>query len=107
MEMSDILLHNVDACHIGNLDEYLSSTCAMPSGIIEYNNHGYDKWLADYWAMANSLPFEKKKYFSKHFAESMTGLPYSNQPVDLWIEVTMNLELKLKQGWHQLLQNDT
>ena len=37
----------------------------------------------------------------------MTGLPYSCQPLDLWIEVTMNLDSKLKQGWLQLLQNDT
>ena len=106
--MSDILLQNVDACHVGNLDKYLLSTCAMPSGILAYNNHGYGKWLADYWAMANSFPYEKKKYFSeKHFAESMTGLPYSNQPMDLWIEVTINLDSKLKQGWLQLLKNDT
>ena len=57
--------------------------------------------------MISSLPYEKKKYFSEHFAQSMTGLPYSNQPMDLWIEVTMNLDSKLKQGWLQLLQNDT
>ena len=36
----------------------------------------------------------------------MTGLPYSCQPMDLWIETTMNLNSKLKQGWIQLLQND-
>ena len=34
MEMSNILLQNVDACHVGNLGEYLSFTCAM---------------LPDYW----------------------------------------------------------
>ena len=60
MEISDILLQNVDACHVGNLDEYLFSTRAMIS----------------------SLPYEKKKYF-KYFAQSMTGLPYSNQPINL------------------------
>ena len=26
--------------------------------------------------------------------------------MDLWIEVTMSLDSKLKQGWLQLLQND-
>ena len=61
MEISDILLQNVDACYVGNLDEYLFSTRAMIS----------------------SLPYEKKKYFSEHFAQSMTGLPYSNQPINL------------------------
>ena len=37
----------------------------------------------------------------------MTGLGYSNQPMDLWIKVTMNLDSNLKKGWLQLLQNDT
>ena len=36
----------------------------------------------------------------------MTGLPFSCQPLDLWIETTMNLNSKLKQGWLQLLQNE-
>ena len=49
------------------------------------------------------LPYEKKMYF----AQSLTGLQYCNQPMDLWIEITMNLDSKLKQGWLQLLQNDT
>ena len=57
--------------------------------------------------MISSFPYEKKKYFSEHFAQSVTGLPYSNQPTDLWIEVTINLDSKLKQGWLQLLQNNT
>ena len=35
-----------------------------------------------------------------------TGLPYSCQPLDLWIETTMNLNSKLKQGWLQLLLNE-
>ena len=30
MEISDILLQNVDACHVGYLDEYLSSTLSAP-----------------------------------------------------------------------------
>ncbi|KAF3859863.1 hypothetical protein F7725_000118 [Dissostichus mawsoni] len=38
--------------------------------------------------------------------DSLTGLPYSCQPMDLWIETTMNLNSKLKQGWLQLLQNE-
>ena len=72
MEISDILLQNVDACHVGNLDEYLFSTRAMIS----------------------SLPYEKKKYF-KYFAQSMTGLPYSNQPINLWIEERINLKARI------------
>ena len=36
----------------------------------------------------------------------MTRLPYSCQPPDLWIETTMNLNSKLKQGWLQILNNE-
>ena len=107
MEISDILLQNVAACHVGNLVEYLSSTHAILPGMLAYNNHDYGKWPPDYWSMISSFPYETKKYFSEHFAQSVTSLPYSNQPMDLWIEVTMNLDSKLNQGWLQLLQNDT
>ena len=37
----------------------------------------------------------------------MTDLPYSNQPMGLCIEVTINVDPKLKQGWIKLLQNNT
>ena len=52
----------------------------------------------DYLAMISFLLYKKKKYFSEHFAQSMTGLPYSNQPMDLRVEITMNLDSKVKQG---------
>ena len=78
----------------------------MFPGLLAYNNHDYGSWLPDFWAMINNLPHDRKMYFSKHFAQSMTGLPYTCQPMDLWIETTMNLNSKLKQGWLQLLQND-
>ena len=106
MEMSDVLLQNVHACHVGNFEEYVSSTYDMLPCLLAYNNHDYGRWLPDYWAMISSLPTEQKEYLTKHFAQSMTGLPYSCQPMDLWIEVTMNLNSKLKQGWLQLLQNE-
>ena len=95
MEMSDILLQNVHACHVGDL-----------TGLLAYNNHDYGRWLPDYWAMISSLPEDQMVYFKDHFSQSMTGLPYSCQPMDLWIETTMNLNSKLKQGWLQLLQNE-
>ena len=91
-----ILLQNVYACHVRNLDDYLLSTYAMLPGILVYNNHDYGKWLPYYWAMVSSLPYEKKNYFSENFAQSMSGLQQSNQPTNLWIEVTMNLDSKLK-----------
>ena len=106
IEMSDILLQNIHACHVRNFEEYLSSTRDMLAGMLAYNNHDYGKWLSDYWGMMTSLAEDKWQYLSQHFSQSLTGLPYSCQPMDLWIEVTMNLDSKLKQGWLQLLQND-
>ena len=47
MEMFNILLQSVTACHVDNLDEYMFSTHAMPPGMLAYNNHDYGKWLQD------------------------------------------------------------
>ena len=60
MEMSDILLQDVNACHVGNLDEYLLSACAMLPGMLVYNNHDYGKWLPDYWLMISSFHMRRK-----------------------------------------------
>ena len=57
-------------------------------------------------AMLATLPGEQMIYISNRFAPSMTGLPCSCQPLDLWIETTINLNSKLKQGWMQLLHNE-
>jgi hypothetical protein len=106
MEMSDPLVQNIDACHARNGTEYLSSTYDMLPWLMAYDNHEYGRWLPEYWAMLSSLPDEKMAFFNDHFAQSMTGLPYLCQPMDLWIEMTMNLNSKLKQGWLQLLLNE-
>jgi len=106
LEMTDPLVQNIDACHAKNGPEYLSSTYHMLPGLMAYDNHDYGRWLPDYWAMLSSLSAEQMDFFNNHFAQSMTGLPYSCQPLDLWIETTMNLNSKLKQGWLQLLQNE-
>lgn len=106
LEMSDPLVQNIDACHAQNFTEYLSSTYNMLPGLMAYDNHDYGRWLPDYWAMISSLSDDEMNFFSHHFSQSMTGLPYSCQPLDLWIETTMNLNSKLKQGWLQLLQNE-
>ena len=98
MEMSDPLVRNIDACHARNGTEYLSSTYDMLPWLMAYDNHEYGRWLPDYWAMLSSLPDEQMAFFNDHFAQSMTGLPHSCQPMDLWIETTMNLNSKLKQG---------
>ena len=107
MEMSNILLQNVEIYYVGNLDEYLSSTRAMLLGMLTSNSYDYGKCAPNYWAMVSSLPYEKKNYFSEHIAQSVTTFPYLNQPIDLLIEVFMNLDSKMKQKWLQLLQSDT
>jgi len=106
LEMSDTLVQSIDACHARNGSEYLSSTYDMLRGLMVYDNHEYGRWLPDYWAMLSSLSDDKASFFNDHFAQSMSGLPYSCQPLDLWIETTMNLNSKLKQGWLQPLGND-
>lgn len=106
MEMSDPLVQSIDACHARNGSDYISSTYDMLPGLMAYDNHDYGRWLPDYWAMLSSLPDEQMTFINDHFAQSMTGLPYSCQPMDLWIETTMNLNSKLKQGWLLLLQNE-
>ena len=98
MEMSDVLLQNVHACHTCNIQEYLSSSNDMVPGIKAYNNHHYSRLLPDFLAMISSLPQQQFEFFKHHFAQSMTGLPFSSMPMDLWIETTMNLNSKLKQG---------
>ncbi|KAK5851403.1 hypothetical protein PBY51_002200 [Eleginops maclovinus] len=106
LEMTDPLVRCLDACHARNSTEYLLSTYNMLPGLMAYDNHDYGRWLPDYWAMLSSLSDDKMAFFNIHFTQSMTGLPYSCQPLNLWIETTMNLNSKLKQGWIQLLQNE-
>ena len=91
LEMTNPLVQNIDACHTQNALEYLSSTYDMLPGLMAYDNHDSGRYLPDYWAMISSLTDDQMTYFDDHFAQSMTGLPYSCQPMDLWIETTMNL----------------
>ena len=48
MEMSNILLQNVEIYYVGNLDEYLSSTRAMLLGMLTFNGYDYGKYAPDY-----------------------------------------------------------
>ena len=106
LEMSDVLMQNIYACHSRNAKEYLSSTHGMLKYLMAYDNHEYGRWLPDYWASIYSLPPDQYKFFEENFSQSMTSLPYSLQAMDLWIESTMNLGSKLKQGWLNLLDNE-
>ena len=106
LEMTDVLAQNVHACHIGDFSEYLSSTYEMLKYLRTYNNNNYGRWLPDFWALLSSLPLEQHEFLKDSFTQSLTGLPYSNQGMDLWIECTMNLGSKLKQGWLNLLGNE-
>ena len=71
-----------------------------------YNQTEYLRYLSDFWAMIENLDEDQATFFESHFVQSMTGLPYSSMPLDMWIEVTMNLCSKLKAGWLRLLQNE-
>lgn len=78
----------------------------MLPGLLSYNNKEYARYLSDFWAMLSTLPETQKAWFNQNFAQSMSGLPYSCMPLDMWIETTMNLNSKLKQGWLHLSQNE-
>lgn len=106
LEMTDPLIQNYHSCHVRNASEYLSSTYDMMKYIMAYNNHNYGRWLPDYWASISSLPGDQYTFFANNFSRSLTGLPFSLQGMDLWIECTMNLGSKLMQGWLNLLDNE-
>ena len=106
IEMADPLVQCIDACHSRNWCEYLTSTYHMLRGLMIYDNHDYGRWLPDYWEKLSTMLDEQMEFFKYHFSQSLTGLPYSCMPMDLWIETTMNLNSKLKSGWLQLLHND-
>ena len=103
--MTDLLIQNIHTCDVRNLSEYLSSTYEMLKYLISYNNNNYGRLLPNYWASISSLPDQRYKFFAENFTQSLIGLPYSYQGMDLWIECTMNLDSKLKQGWLNLLSN--
>ena len=55
--------------------------------------------------MFSTLPNEEMTFISNHFVQSMIGLHHTCQPLDLWIEITININSTLKQGWMQTLRN--
>ena len=78
----------------------------MLKGLLAYNNSDYARYMGDFWAMVEEMPDEQYNFFKGHFVLSLTGRPYSAMPLDMWIEVTMNLGSKLKAACLQLLQNE-
>ena len=50
LEMTDLLIQNIHACHVRNLSNYLSSTYGMLNYLISYNSNNCGRWLSDYWA---------------------------------------------------------
>ena len=106
LEMTDPLIQSITACHTQCFDEFKSSNYDMLKGLIAYNNSDYARYMGDFWAMVEEMPDEQTDFFKDHFVQSLTGRPFSAMPLDMWIEVTMNLGSKLKAGWLQLLQNE-
>ena len=60
----------------------------------------------DSYLTSKNLITEQAVIFKLQFVQSMSDLPYSAMPLDLWIEVTMNIFSKLKAGWLHLIQKD-
>ena len=70
-----------------------------------YDNDKYGRWLVEFWLEISSLR-EVKAQRMRHglFAQSMTGEPYYCLPLDLWIEMKMNKESKIKAGCLKILK---
>ena len=97
--MTDVLAQDIHACHTQSYEEFKSSTHEMPKGMASYKQTEYLRYLSDFWAMIENADEEQAIFFESHFVQSMTGLPCSSMPLDMWIEVAKNLCSKLKAGW--------
>ena len=106
MEMIEILFLNIDSIRTHNLDNFLSSIRLMMPWMKAYDCSNYGRWLPVYWEGMKSLPPEHKFMMEKIFAQSLTTNPYSAQPPDMWIEVTMNKGSKIKSGWKRTLYSE-
>ena len=106
MEMIEILFMNIDSIRTHNWKLYLESLRLMMPWLIIYDKVNYGRWLPVFWLRMKSLSEEEEKWMPDIFAQSLTKNPYSAQPMDMWIEVTMNKGSKLKSGWKRLLKNE-
>ena len=59
LSMTDALMQNVHAVHIGNWDEYVSSLHVMMPWMVAYDKDRYGRWLPYFWVMLTSLTAEK------------------------------------------------
>ena len=82
-KMIDILMINVYDIHTFNWPEVLASMYEMLPALIAYDNDKYGKILPDHWATLSSLPSKQAEFISSHFAQSVTGKPYSAQSLDV------------------------
>ena len=90
LSMIDALMQNVHAVHVCNWYTYVSSLRAMLPWMVSYDKNRYGSWLPDFWAMLTSLRADQVTFLRTDFTHSITGNPYSNMALDMWIECTMN-----------------
>jgi hypothetical protein len=107
LQMCDALFLSTHANHAAkNLQDMVDSQRAMLPWLGAYDNNNYFRWLPHFWSMLSSLPPDRRNYLEQNFAHSITGNPYSGQPLDMIIEITMNKGSKLKSGWLSMLKNE-
>ena len=106
MNMIEILLMNIHSLRTKDWPAFKASLRLMLPWLTIYDNDKYSRWLAEYSLEISTLPEEHDALMSQLFAQSMTEKPYSDIPLDLWIECTMNKGSKLKAGWKRLLKNE-
>ncbi|KAK7083853.1 hypothetical protein SK128_014644, partial [Halocaridina rubra] len=59
LTLTDALIQNINAVHICNWDEYVSSLHAILPWMIAYDNNCYERWLPDFRAMLTTLPADQ------------------------------------------------
>ena len=105
--MVEILLMIIFALHTQYWDSFKASLRMMLPWLQIYENNKYSKWLVEFWVEISSLQEWKEKYLRDGlFSQSMSGNPYSCLPLDLWIEMTMNKDSKIKGGWKHISGNE-
>ena len=107
LRFMNILMMNVHSLRTQNWVEFKSTLCLMLPWLQNYDHDTYGKWILQFWLEISSLTQEQEEYMSQGlFSTSMTGKPYSCEPLDLWIEMTMNKGSKMNLGWVNILKNE-
>ena len=106
MYMVEILIMNIHSIKLKNWEQFKDSLRLMISWLQIYDKIHYGKMLPDFSAEISNLNEEISRHMPKIFSHSITGKPYLSLPTNLWIEMMMNKESKMKAGWQRVFGNE-